>query len=158
MMKIGKPKYKDLPKLVKRLNVRKDKRHHFQILKDKKKKVPVEEVLTYLAKIGISRRNARGKFVPKNVGHMVNMEHSQILKYYNSLVSGILGRYSFAKNYDRVVSHVKYQIRNSCALTLSLKYKLRRRAKAFARFGTLLQCPRTGTKLRILKKMSRFPV
>ena len=67
-------------------------------------------------------------------GNLVNLEHPDILKYYNSVVRGIQNYYSFAKN--RVsVAWIGWLIKESCALTLARKFKLKTLAKTFKKFG-----------------------
>ena len=50
---------------------------------------------------------------------------------------------------------IAHGIKHSCALTLALKFKLRVRSRAFAKFGKYLECKETATKLFIPNSFSR---
>lgn len=72
----------------------------------------------------------RGKFK----GNLINLEHPDILKYYNSVVRGIQNYYNFTRN--RVaVAWIGWLLKESCALTLAKKFKLKTLAKVFNKFG-----------------------
>ena len=91
-----------------------------------------------------------GEFVPTNVGRLINLDHSDILMYYNSVIRGVLDYYSFATNRKSLGSFV-HGLKMSCARTLALKYKLRHASKAFSKFGSYLKCSSTGVALFIPK-------
>lgn len=74
---------------------------------------------------------------PRYVGRLVNISHEDILRYYNSVVRGILNYYSFVDNHKSLGSIV-HGLKHSCALTLALKYKIRHRSKVFKKFGKKL--------------------
>jgi len=86
---------------------------------------------------------------------MVNLDHSDIISYYNSIIYGILNFYSFVDNKTRLGAIIKYHLKHSCALTLALKYKLRKRAKVFQKFGRDLKCPETKSGLAIPSSFKR---
>ncbi len=67
-------------------------------------------------------------------GNLINLDHSDIIRYYNSVVRGIQNYYSFASN-RADVSRIGWLIKESCALTLARKFKLKTLAKAFQMFG-----------------------
>jgi Type II intron maturase len=92
--------------------------------------------------------------MPKNHGPVINLDHSDILKFYNSKIQGILNYYSFVDNRKSLVTLV-HGLKHSCALTLALKFKFRQRAKVFKKFGSHLECKETGTKLYIPKTLAR---
>lgn len=88
------------------------------------------------------------KFVPTKVGRLINLEHADILSYYNYVIRGILNYYTFANNRRSLGSFV-HGLKFSCALTLALKYKLRHTSKVFRKFGGKLKCPNTQLELFI---------
>jgi len=83
---------------------------------------------------------------PTFVGKLINMDHADILAFYNSKVRGVLNYYSFVDNHKSLGSWV-HGMKFSCARTLALKYKLRSASKAFKKFGSHLSCPNTKKKL-----------
>lgn len=85
---------------------------------------------------------------------MVNMDHADIVRYYNSITRGILGYYSFCDNH-KSLGAIVHGLKHSCALTLALKYKLRHRSKVFKKFGSFLREPRSGIQLFIPKTFVR---
>jgi group II intron reverse transcriptase/maturase len=89
-----------------------------------------------------------GKFIPTNVGWLINFDHADIIRYFNSVIRGTLNYYSFANNRKSLGSFV-HGLKFSCARTLALKYKLRFASKVFRKFGTRLKCPNTKTELFI---------
>jgi len=67
-------------------------------------------------------------------GNLINLDHPDILKYYNSVLRGIQNYYSFARN--RVsVARIGWLIKESCAMTLAKKFRLKTIAKVFRKFG-----------------------
>jgi hypothetical protein len=74
------------------------------------------------------------------------MDHADIVRYYNSVVRGILNYYSFADN-RKSLGSVARALQMSCARTLALKYKLRFAAKVFKKYGKFLKDPDSETKL-----------
>jgi group II intron reverse transcriptase/maturase len=97
-------------------------------------------------------------YYPTAVKRLVNLDHADILGYYNQVSRGILNYYSFTDNHARLGTFV-HRLKHSCALTLALKYKLRTMGKTFAKFGKTLDCPVTGVQFRLepsYKKSGRF--
>jgi hypothetical protein len=103
-------------------------------------------------KNGITKKNHSGKILSTARKDLVNLSHYEILSYYNSLVSGYLNFYSFASNFSKLKS-ICWILRESCALTLTLKHKLRTKRRVFAKFGFNLKDPETGL---IFKAPSSF--
>jgi group II intron reverse transcriptase/maturase len=67
-------------------------------------------------------------------GNLINMDHADIIRYYNAVVRGIFNYYSFARN--RVdVTWIGWLIKESCGLTLARKFKLKTLANTFKEFG-----------------------
>lgn len=88
------------------------------------------------------------EFVPTKVGRLINLDHADIVGYYNSIIRGVLNYYSFANNRKSLGSFV-HGLKWSCARTLALKYKLRHSSKVFKRFGGKLKCPDTKKEMFI---------
>jgi len=95
------------------------------------------------------KRNKFGVYKPTALRRLVNLDHADILGYYNSVSRGLMNYYSFVDNFSRFGSIVKYHLLHSCALTLALKYKLRYKSKAFRRFGGSLKCKDTDKEFFI---------
>lgn len=83
-------------------------------------------------------KKRNNEFVPTYVGRCINLDHEDILRYYNSVIRGILNYYSFANNHKSLGSLI-HGLKFSCARTLALKYKLRHVSKVFRKFGTNLK-------------------
>jgi group II intron reverse transcriptase/maturase len=132
-------------KLVKRKNVLRKVR----IMGCPVLKAPINDLFLKATVNGFFKKKA-GKFVPTKVGWLINLDHTNILRYYNSVIRGILSFYSFANNRKSLGSLI-HGIKFSCARTLALKYKLRFASKTFSRFGGKLKCPDTGLELFIPK-------
>lgn len=112
-------------------------------------KVPIHELFEKAMVKGFFKKKA-GKFVPTKVGWLINLDHSDILGYYNSVLRRILNFYSFVNNRKSLGSFV-YGLKLSCARSLALKYKLRSASKIYRKFGGKLKCPDTGSELFIPK-------
>jgi group II intron reverse transcriptase/maturase len=76
---------------------------------------------------------------------IVNMDHADIVRYYNNVARSILNYYSFADNRKSLGSLVR-ALHMSCARTLALKYKLRFAAKVFKKYGKHLKDPNSETQ------------
>jgi hypothetical protein len=109
---------------------------------------PIEKLLEKLKGNGFFRMNAENNLKPTSLRRVINLDHRDIILYYNSVMGGLLNYYSFADNHKSLGSIV-HGLKHSCALTLALKYKMRLRAKAFKKFGKLLKCPDSLTNLNI---------
>jgi group II intron reverse transcriptase/maturase len=100
----------------------------------------VAKVLKKLANNGFIRKRTshtlhneleyRGTFK----GNLINLDHPDILKYYNSVLRGLQNYYSFARNRS-AIARVGWLLKESCALTLARKFKLKTAAKAFEKFN-----------------------
>jgi group II intron reverse transcriptase/maturase len=111
----------------------------------RKEKITSRTVLKAPIKLLFERATLNGffkkrnnEFVPISVGRCINWEHESILRYYNSVICGILNYYSFANNHKSLGSLI-HGLKFSCARTLALKYKLRRASQVFRRFGPTFQ-------------------
>jgi group II intron reverse transcriptase/maturase len=107
---------------------------------------PIDEIYQKLKTQGFLKSSGKyGWATPTGVGRLVNMDHADILAYFNSVSRGILNYYSFADNRKSLGSVIR-ALHMSCARTLALKYKLRFAAKVFKRFGKHLKDP-NSTKI-----------
>ena len=97
------------------------------------------------------------KFVPTRVGWLINLDHADIIRYFNSVIRGNLNYYSFANNRKSLGSFI-HGLKWSCARTLALKYKLRFASKVFRKFGSKLKCPDTGLELAIPKTFKAIKI
>lgn len=89
-----------------------------------------------------------GNYIPTYVGRCINLDHQDILRYYNSVIRGVLNYYSFANNKKSLGAFV-HGLKLSCARTLALKYKVRRASQIYKRFGSLLRAPDGDVELFI---------
>jgi len=105
-------------------------------------KAPIDKLLDKLIKAGFIRRNSKGILLPKMYGAVMNLDHADILTFYNSKLKGLLNFYSFAANRNKL-GRILWLLRASCALTLARKYKLGTMRQAFYKFGNFLKCPYT---------------
>jgi len=64
---------------------------------------------------------------------LINKDHEEIIRHFNRLYAGIYNYYCFACNLS-VLHKVAFLLRDSCALTLALKYKLGRKAPIYKKF------------------------
>jgi group II intron reverse transcriptase/maturase len=122
--------------------------------------LPLKELVLKLIKFGFARRNKLGKVYAKGITHMIHQDHFTIVRFFNAKIGGILNYYSFAGN--RALLHRLFWIlRQSCALTLARKFKLKTMRKAFKKFGYELKDPETDVSLNIpksLKRISEFKI
>jgi group II intron reverse transcriptase/maturase len=115
---------------------------------------PIEILLERGMANGFFKRLLDGQVVGMALRRVVNLDHSDILRFYNQKIRGILNYYSFADN-AKSLGTIVHGMKHSCALTLALKFKLRRRAKVFKKFGKYLECKESGTKLFIPSSFAR---
>lgn len=105
-------------------------------------KAPIKELIEKLLKNGLIKRNRLNMVLPKGRTSLFNHSHYHILRWYNSMVNGIVNYYSFASNRPKL-GYIVWLLRASCALTLANKYKLKTMRKAFKKFGFNLKDPDT---------------
>lgn len=73
------------------------------------------------------------------MGNLINLDHEDILRYYNSVIRGLYNYYDFVDN--RVdLMYIIWLIKESCASTLALKLKVKTISKIFNKFGKDLTC------------------
>jgi hypothetical protein len=67
-------------------------------------------------------------------GNLVNLDHVDILRYYNSLIRSTYQYYCFVTNMNQV-ARVIWLITESCAQTLARKYQIKSLKKVYHKFG-----------------------
>jgi group II intron reverse transcriptase/maturase len=145
-------------------NQEKEKKVHLVTVGSKKLRVrstsrarldaPISTILKKGEENGFFRKTNTGIFVPKFCGRVINLEHADILRFYNQKIRGILNYFSFADN-KKSLGTIIHGLKHSCALTLALKLKLKHRSKVFKRFGKTLKCPTTKVEIFIPKTFRR---
>lgn len=111
-------------------------------------RAPIDTLLDKLINAGFIRRNSQGIIYPKMYGAIMNLDHADILAFYNAKMRGLLNFYSFASNRNKL-GRILWYLRASCALTLARKYKLQTMRKAFNKFGIKLKCPSTDLEIYV---------
>lgn len=98
-----------------------------------------------------SHKNSTKKvFRGKYVGNLINLEHADIIRHYNSMIRGIYNYYDFTANRNDVL-YVIWLMKESCALTLAMKYKMKTLSKVFQKFGSDLTCEiNTGKEVKTI--------
>jgi retron-type reverse transcriptase len=81
------------------------------------------------------QRKYRGTFR----GNLVNLDHADIIRYYNSVRRGLYNYYDFVGN-ARHLAYVCWLLEESCCLTLARKFKLKTMAATYRKFGKGLGC------------------
>jgi hypothetical protein len=104
-------------------------------------KIDRSKVITILENLGLIRKRVshydhknlifRGTFM----GNLINQDHADIIQYYNSIIIDIYNYYSFIGNKCEIL-RVYGLIKESCALTLARKFKIRTLRKLFSKFGS----------------------
>lgn len=108
-------------------------------------KAPIKKLFEKATINGFFKKK-HGKFNPTNVGWLINLDHADIIKFFNSVIRGNLNYYSFANNRKSLGSFI-HGLKWSCARTLALKFKLRYSSKVFRKFGSKLKCSKSGVQL-----------
>ena len=86
---------------------------------------------------------------------LVNLDHGDIIRLYNSVSRGILNYYSFVDNH-KSLGLLVHGLKLSCAHTLALKFKFRAVAKVFRKFGPLLSNGKVSFYLPPTFKRTRY--
>lgn len=111
--------------------------------------VPIKKIIKKLVEKKFLRWNSDGTYLNGTaIRALVNWDHADIVRYYNSTIKGLLNYYSFATNYHDFGMLVRL-IRLSCARTLALKYKTRYANSIFTRFGKNLVDPESKVGLNL---------
>lgn len=111
---------------------------------------PIKLLVEKLIQNGLARRNQKATVLAKGRTELVHLTHYDIIRFFNSKITGILTAYRFAGNFS-LLTKVLWILRQSCALTLTRKFKLKTMKKAFEKFGFDLVDPDTGVFLNIPK-------
>lgn len=114
---------------------------------------PIKLLVEKLIKNGFARRNHLAKVLAKGRPDMIHLTHFDIIRFYNSKITGLLTAYRFAGNFA-LMARVIWILRQSCALTLARKFKLKTMKKAFEKYGFNLIDPDTGVFLNIPESFS----
>ena len=104
--------------------------------------MPVDKILKNLHSKGFLKRRLGKNGLEYNGTRrkdLVNLDHADILRYYNACYRGLANYYSFAINRGRLGS-IGWLLKQSCALTLANKMKLPTMAKVFQKVGKHLEC------------------
>jgi len=113
---------------------------------------PTKILMEKLIKLGFAKRDSNKQILAKPMTKMVNHDHSTIIQFYNTKITGILNYYSFASNRSEL-HNVVWILTHSLAKTLARKYKLNTSRQAFAKFGPNLADPDTDLKLNIPRSL-----
>jgi hypothetical protein len=143
-----------MEKLVKTIEKGKDRKFKTRVTSRTRMFAPLEKLLQKSIDNNMFKRLQSGKVAPTALRRIVNYDHSDIIRFFNSKIRGILNYYSFVDNAKSLGTLVR-GLKHSCALTLTLKYKLRVRSKVFKKYGKYLECKESGTKLYIPKTFAR---
>lgn len=116
--------------------------------------LPMKKILDKLVSAGFFK-NKDGEYHPTKVGRLINLDISDILRYYNSVIHGYLSYYTFADNRSSI-GMIVHGLKHSCALTLALKLKLRKRAAVFKKFGSNLTYSQVVTNSEGIMKENKI--
>jgi group II intron reverse transcriptase/maturase len=105
--------------------------------------IPIDNIMNNYIKNGL----CKSKDSPTARKDLINLDHNDIIAFYNSKILEITEFYNFAINYHEL-HRFMWLLKASCALTLALKYKIRTMRAAFTKFGPLLASP-DDIKLKI---------
>jgi len=141
-------------KLVKTIERGKSRKFKARVTSRTRMFAPLKKLLQKSIDNNMFKRLKSEKVVPIALKRVVNYDHSDIIRFFNSKIRGILNYYSFVDN-AKSLGILIHGLKHSCALTLALKYKLRERSKVFKKYGKYLECKETGTKLFIPKTFAR---
>jgi len=61
---------------------------------------PIEFILDKLKDNGFARRNQQGTLLAKGKTNMIHLSHFDIIRFFNSKITGLLNVYSFAGNFS----------------------------------------------------------
>jgi len=109
---------------------------------------PIARLIEKLIQNKFARRNHKAIVLAKGRTDMVHLSHFDIIRFFNSKITGMLNAYRFAGNFS-LMAKVIWVLRQSCALTLARKFKLKTMKKTFKKFGFNLTDPETGVSLNI---------
>lgn len=108
---------------------------------------PIDRLINKLVEQKYIRRSKDGQYYPLAFTKLFNLDHFDIIKFFNQKINGLLNYYSFASNFSRL-GRIIWYLQSSCAYTLASKYKASS-PKMYKRFGKKLTCPETGFGLNL---------
>ncbi len=114
----------------------------------KKLRAPIKKILVDATKNGFLTRKGENEFQGKVLSWIVNLDHGDIVAYYNSIILRILNYYSFVYNRASLMKII-HLLKDSCCRTLARKFKLDTRAAVYKRFGKKLKCPDSGVEFQL---------
>jgi hypothetical protein len=114
-----------------------------------------DKIRKSLVKTKIVKMSVDGKAVATGRNRMVNLDHADIIRYYNAIIRGILNYYSFADNRSSL-GKIVWILHRSCAHTLVRKYKRSSVHKCYKKFGKNLACPKTNLQLYKPSSLNRI--
>lgn len=97
---------------------------------------PMDRIYRKLAEanlLNLNSMNSKPRFL------WLAEDKDQIIKLYNSVLRGYLNYYSFTNNYPKVASSLEWILKNSCAMLLAAKFKLRTVNKVLTKYGKNLK-------------------
>ena len=100
-------------------------------------------------------KNREDNFIPVRVAPCINLNHLNILRYYNFVIYVVSNYYSFVDNKNFLLSFV-HGLNISCARTLALKYKLCHASKIYKKFGINLRSFDSNIELFILPTFKKI--
>lgn len=96
--------------------------------------LPIDILIKKFRTNGFIKNSKLGKTLATARKDLINLDHNDIVRFYNAKINGILSHYGFARNrYE--LHRFTWLLRASCAATLALKYKLRTMRATFTKFG-----------------------
>lgn len=61
--------------------------------------IPTQRLVDNFLKAGFLKRNRRGSILTTSRTDLTNLDHDDIIRFYNAKINGIISYYSFARNY-----------------------------------------------------------
>lgn len=120
--------------------------------------IPVKTIMRSLANRGFFKIRSENEVTSRPRYGLINLDHSDIVAYYNAVVRGRVNYYSFADNRSSRRSII-WQRHKSCIATLMQKFKLKSSKAAFHKFGKRIADPKSGKKRYLptdLKRIREF--
>jgi|GEM_PF-38841 len=115
----------------------------------------IQKIFQKLTTAGFFVWNRNGnKLKPHYFAKLVNLDHADILRFYNAIVRGYLSAYSFVDNMKSLGSIV-HGLKLSCARTRAQKFKLKTAAKVFKKFGSALEDKEASIKFYLPDNFKR---
>ena len=117
--------------------VRRRKKIRIRIYMDTEKVIKKLQVRGIVKKKTAHWNHRRETYGGTFVGNLINLDHRDIIVYYNSVIRGIYNYYDFVNNKNDL-AWIIWLITESCALTLARKMKIRALGRVFEKLGKSL--------------------